>query len=80
MTVAQKAALEKYLADLDGAKDTFRLYTYEDRIRGAMQLLLDTEDMTYNEYEEYDNRLRTKVWSKERCLFDEEREQEGVYP
>lgn len=65
MTVAQKAALEKYLADLDGAKDTFRLYTYEDRIRGAMQLLLDTEDMTYNEYEEYDNRLRTRIWQLE---------------
>ncbi len=68
MTVSQKAALEKYLADLDGAKDSIALYLQEDMLRGAMQLLLDTEDMTYNEYEEYDNRLRTKVWSKERCL------------
>ncbi len=68
MTVSQKAALEKYLADLDGAKDSIALYLQEDMLRGDMQLLLDTEDMTYNEYEEYDNRLRTKVWSKERCL------------
>ncbi len=68
MTVSQKAALEKYLADLDGAKDSIALYLQEDMLRGAMQLLLDTEDMKYNEYEDYDNRLRTKVWSKERCL------------
>lgn len=65
MTVSQKAALEKYLADLDGARDTITLYCQEDKIRGAMQLLLDTEDMTYNEYEEYDNRLRTRIWQLE---------------
>lgn len=65
MTVSQKAALEKYFADLDGARDTITLYCQEDKIRGAMQLLLDTEDMTYNEYEEYDNRLRTKIWQLE---------------
>ena len=65
MTVSQKAALEKYFADLDGVRDTIPLYCQEDKIRGAMQLLLDTEDMTYNEYEEYDNRLRTKIWQLE---------------
>lgn len=65
MTVSQKAALEKYFAELEGAKDSISLYLREDMLRGAMQLLLDTEDMTYNEYEEYDNRLRTKIWQLE---------------
>jgi hypothetical protein len=65
VTVAQKAALEKYFAELEGAKDSIALYLQEDKLRGAMQLLLDTEDMTYNEFEEYDNRLRTKIWQLE---------------
>lgn len=65
MTVAQKAVIDRYFVDLDSARNYYQLYTAEDKIRGALQLLLDTEDMTYNEYEEYDNRLRTKIWQLE---------------
>lgn len=65
MTVAQTAAIERYFADMEGARDCYQLYTAEDKIRGALQLLLDTQDLSYNEYEVYDDRLRKKVWQAE---------------
>jgi len=52
--------------DMRSARDCVRLYSAEDKIRGAMQLLLDIQDMTYNEYEQYDDRLRKTVWELEK--------------
>ncbi len=66
MTPAQTAALERYFVDMKSARDCVRLYSAEDKIRGAMQLLLDIQDMTYNEYEQYDDRLRKTVWELEK--------------
>jgi hypothetical protein len=60
------AALERYFVDMRSVRDCVRLYSAEDKIRGAMQLLLDIQDMTYNEYEQYDDRLRKTVWELEK--------------
>lgn len=66
MTPAQMASLERYFVDMRSSRDCVRLYSAEDKIRGAMQLLLDIQDMTYNEYEQYDDRLRKTVWELEK--------------
>ena len=61
MTAAQKAAIERYFIDLENVKDSFQLYTGEDKIRGALLLLLDTQELTSAEYHEWDRKLLDKV-------------------
>ena len=66
MTHAQISAIEQYLFDLEGVRDVFQLYTSEDKITGALQLLLDTGEMDNNTYNVWYKRLHDKVNEIER--------------
>lgn len=66
MTHAQISAIEQYLIDLEGVRDVFQLYTSEDKITGALQLLLDTGEMDNNTYNVWYKRLHDKVNEIER--------------
>ena len=66
MTHAQISAIEQYLIDLEGVRDVFQLYTSEDKITGALQLLLDTGEMDNNTYNVWHKRLHDKVNEIER--------------
>lgn len=66
MTHAQISAIEQYLIDLEGVRDVFQLYTSEDKITGALQLLLDTGEMDNNTYNVWYKKLHDKVNEIER--------------
>lgn len=66
MTHAQISAIEQYLIDLGGVRDVFQLYTSEDKITGALQLLLDTGEMDNNTYNVWYKKLHDKVNEIER--------------
>ena len=61
MTPAQRGVLDRYFSDLDVVRNCYQLYTAEDKIRGALIFLLDTQVITSTEYNEWDRKLLAKV-------------------
>ena len=61
MTPAQRGVLDRYFSDLDGVRNSYQLYTSEDKIRGALIFLLDTQVINSEEYDEWDRKLLAKV-------------------
>ena len=68
MTPAQRGVIDKYLADLRGATDSYQLYCMEDKAHGALSFLLDTQTITREEYDKLYGELMNKVGEAEAAL------------
>lgn len=60
MTPAQQAYIERRLIDIDQLSE-FELYRAEDDIRGALKLLLDTQELTTAAFMAWDKKLTDRI-------------------